>query len=140
MFSRIFLMFAAVLFTAGPVMACCLTEHAHVTTYASVTDQKDCHNTMEHSDMATQGTQPDASHSTPECMGCSDCDIAFAQENAFQSASVDLTSQIIKSTPLYVENTHLSTPKRTIFTTGPPRASQLRATISPIDLKQRLLI
>ncbi len=139
MFSRIFLLFAAVIFTASPVMACCLTGHANFATSSTPSDLENCHDTMDHSGMVDQSESTNSTGTSYQCEGCADCDATFVQENAFQSISFDSSQHLFKTFPIYAANIRLNIPKRTIFTTGPPKSSPIHAS-TPFVLKQRLLI
>jgi len=136
--SRLLTLMTIAFMVAQPVMACCVTGHAAPVVEMAEMDAPPCHN-----DDADGAIRADSDHrSMPDadaCPGCPDCNLPAMQGQV--SGDMSVLPQPAPEGALAVTAAqypgHLPPPL--ILTTGPP-AGPPKTPVTPLTLKQRLLI
>jgi hypothetical protein len=137
---RLFTLAAIALFTAQPLMACCLDGHSASATELAQDNTMNCHDSAMPMP-ASHGSSADPGPNTAldECPGCDDCNHPIMQaQNPGDVLSVFSLVLEIPFATLAAQFPGFAHPP--LHTkTGPPGASALPLN-TPITLKQRLLI
>lgn len=136
--ARLLTFLAVMLVMAQPVMACCLPGNGatHIDMLANA--EPPCHGDgmgMETASDAPTLPMPGAG----DCPGCLDCDSPVLQAQVFDNTPVQAPS--VSEIPVVLRAVHVRAfaPATVILTTGPPGAPP-QVPVTPLELKQRLLI
>lgn len=135
---RLLTLMAIAFVAAQPVMACCITGHAAPAVEMAGMDDLPCHN-----DDADGTIRADNDHrSMPDaddCPGCPDCNLPVMQGQVSGDTSVLPQPAPEVAIAVVAAQYPGHVPPPLILTTGPP-AGQPLAPVTPLTLKQRLLI